>query len=156
MHCAFVELVIRSARRWFASDRSLPSLAPIELEWLERGLQPAWPACALFLSIVDFERTRELEVGAPAPAGGPARRGIDHTLDERALATALALARHAPGAALPWLLSFLSPESARAAVRAAAHLDALAGESARSAARAAALADGARTTAVHVPLARSA
>lgn len=115
MACEFQRLMLWSVRTWFASTRSLRALAPIELAWLERDIGIAWPAFASWLTIVDCERLRELEVRPPG-------EGPEPTADEAAMLAALALARWDRRAAATWLRGFLDGESAFAAATAAARV----------------------------------
>lgn len=114
MTCSFARLLLWTIREWFATDRSLRALAPLELEWTERGLACAWPRLALFLSIVDFERERELEVAPPGP------RAAAVTADEAAVLAALACSTWSERDAALCLAGFLHADSANAAARAAA------------------------------------
>ncbi len=122
MACEFQRLMLWSVRAWFASTRSLRELAPIELAWLERGIGIAWPAFANWLSIVDCERTRDLDVRSPRRDAGRARESVAPTVDESALLAALALAGWDRRAAARRLRGFLGDESAAAAARAAARV----------------------------------
>lgn len=117
MTCSFAGFLVWTVRGWFASDRSLPALAPLELAWTERGLASAWPRVALFLSIVDFERVRELEVASPGAPGA-----TELTADEAAVLDALTCARWSAADAAQCLAGFLDVDSAAAAGRAAARL----------------------------------
>lgn len=117
MTCSFARLLVWTLREWFASDRSLRALARLELAWTERDLASAWPRLALFLSIVDFERQRELEISTPLD--GPPDRV---TADEAAVLAALACARWSAADAAVCLAGFLDGDSAAAAARAAARV----------------------------------
>jgi hypothetical protein len=114
MTCSFAGFLLWTLRGWFASDRSLRALAPLELAWTERGLACAWPRLAMFLSIVDCERVRELDVAPPSAA--PAA-GLTH--DEAAVLAALACARWSADDTARCLAGFLDADSAAAAARAA-------------------------------------
>jgi hypothetical protein len=117
MSCAFARLTVWTLRRWFASDRSLRERAPIELLWIEQDLALAWSWFETFLSILDFERTRELAIESA--------QGIDATpltTDESAVLASLIFAAWSPAAARACLEPFLSGHSAEAAVCAAARV----------------------------------
>lgn len=117
MTCTFTRLVVWTVREWFASDRSLRALARLELAWTERDLAAAWPRLALFLSILDFERQRELEVRSPDTVSPDRLTG-----DEAAVVAALACARWSTPDAALCLGGFLDADSANAAARTAARL----------------------------------
>ena len=117
MSCAFARLTVWTLRRWFASDRSLRERAPLELFWMEQDLALAWSWFESFLSILDFERTRDLAIESP--------NGIDIsslTSDEAAVLASLIFAAWSPGAARACLTPFLTCQSAEAAVCAAARV----------------------------------
>jgi hypothetical protein len=116
MSCAFARLTVWTLRRWFASDRSLRQRAPLELVWIEQDLALAWSWFESFLSILDFERTRDLAIESA--------QGIDTDLtsDEAAVLASLTFAAWSPGAARACLEPFLTRPSAEAAVCAAAEV----------------------------------
>ncbi len=117
MSCAFARLTVWTLRRWFASDRSARERAPLELVWMEQDLALAWSWFETFLSILDFERERDLAIASP--------HGIDATpmtADEAAVLASLVFAPWSPGAARACLVPFLSRQSAAAAVCAAARV----------------------------------
>jgi len=119
MSCAFARLAVWTLRRWFASDRSVRERAPLELLWIEQDLALAWSWFETFLSILDFERKRDLAIASPV--------GINAspvTADEAAVLGCLILASWSPRAARACLAPFLSRQSAAAAVCAAARVKA--------------------------------
>jgi hypothetical protein len=117
MSCAFARLALWTVRRWFASDGSLRERAPLELLWTEQDLALAWSWFESFLSILDFERTRELAIES---VEGPDATPL--TSDEAALLASLIFAPWSPGAARACLAPFLSHSSAEAAVCVAARV----------------------------------
>jgi hypothetical protein len=117
MSCAFARLTVWTLRRWFASDRSVRARAPLELVWIEQDLALAWSWFESFLSILDYERTRDLEIESA--------QGIDTTAltsDEAAVLASLIFAAWSPCAARACLAPFLTCRSAEAAVSAAARV----------------------------------
>jgi hypothetical protein len=91
--------------------------ASLELLWIEQDLALAWSWFESFLSILDFERTRDLAIESA--------QGIDATpltTDESAVLASLIFAAWSPGAARACLTPFLSCHSAEAAVCAAARV----------------------------------
>ncbi len=117
MSCAFARLTVWTLRRWFASDRSMRARASLELLWIEQDLALAWSWFESFLSILDFERTRDLAIESA--------QGIDATpltTDESAVLASLIFAAWSPGAARACLAPFLGCHSAEAAVCAAARV----------------------------------
>jgi hypothetical protein len=117
MSCGFSRLLVWSLRRWFASDRSLRERAPLELAWIEQDLALEWSWFESFLSILDFERTRDLAIESA--------QGIDPTpltSDEAAVLASVIFAAWSPGAARACLAPFLTRSSAEAAVCAAARV----------------------------------
>jgi hypothetical protein len=115
MSCAFARLTIWTLRRWFASDRSVRERAPLELLWIEHDLALAWSWFESFLSIIDYERTRDLAI--ESAQGGDA---VPLTSDETAVLASLIFAPWSPGTARACLTPFLNCPSAEAAVCAAA------------------------------------
>jgi len=117
MSCAFARLTVWTLRRWFASDRSARARAPIELVWIELDLALTWSWFESFVSILDFERKRDLSFASP--------HGMDATpttADEAAVLGCLIFAPWSPGAARACLTSFLNRQSAEAAVCVAARV----------------------------------
>jgi hypothetical protein len=117
MSCAFARLAIWTMRRWFASDRSSRHRAPLELVWIEQDLALAWSWFETYLSIIEGERTRGLAIESPEGFGA-----MPLTSDEAAMLAALIFAPWSSTAARACLTSFLSPESAAAAVSVASRV----------------------------------
>lgn len=125
MSCTYARFAVWTLRRWFASDRSLRQRASLELAWLEMDLALAWSWFETFLSIIDFECTRELAILSPgkdvtATSGEILTSGETLTSDETAVLSSLLLAPWSVGAASRCLTPFLSRTSAAAAAQAAA------------------------------------
>jgi hypothetical protein len=117
MSCAFARLAVWTLRRWFASDRSMRERAPLELVWIEQDLALPWSWFETFLSILDFERERDLSVASPDGI-----HASPMTADEAAVIGCLIFAPWSPRAACECLAPFLSRQSAAAAVCAAARV----------------------------------
>ncbi|HTD75833.1 MAG TPA: hypothetical protein VK652_20060 [Steroidobacteraceae bacterium] len=115
MNCAINQLILESIRTWIASSHSINVLARIELRWIEVDALVAWTALEEFLTIIFFERQRDISVAA--------RTGSrTMTADETALLISLIVARWDTAAAARCLRFFLSDISASAAANAAARL----------------------------------
>jgi hypothetical protein len=115
MSCAISQLILESIRTWMTSTQSIKVLAGIELRWIEVDALAAWPALEEFLTIIFFERQRDISVAQ--------RVETDKlTADEAALLISLIVARWDTAAAARCLRSFLSEVSAGAAAKAAARL----------------------------------
>lgn len=117
MSCAFARLALWTVRRWFASAGSLRQRAPLELVWTEQDLALAWSWFESFLSILYFERTRDLAIESPE-----GHDATPLTSDEAAVLSSLIFAPWSPGAARACLAPFLAGNSAEAAVCVAARV----------------------------------
>jgi len=93
--------------------------APLELAWIEQDLALPWSWFETFLSILDFERKRDLAVASPHD-----NHASTMTADEAAVVGCLIFAPWSPRAARECLAPFLSHDSAVAAVHAAARVHA--------------------------------
>lgn len=121
MSCTYARFAVWTLRRWFASDRSLRQRASLELAWLEMDLALAWSWFETFLSIIDFECTRELAILSPGKGVTlTSTSGETLTSDETAVLSSLLLAPWSVAAAGRCLTPFLSRTSAAAAAQAAA------------------------------------